>query len=353
MDFGFHCGVYSNIHKDAAVAEELGFTHGLLYDSQMLYGDVYSGLCVCATTTRKLKLGPGVSNPASRIAPTIAAAMATVNLFAPGRALLGIGTGNSTRRAMGMPATKLSELRECVEVCRGLLNNKQVMYREGERRRAIQFLYPPGTMNTKDHVPIYLSGAGPKALELAGEIGDGVILWGISDEQLIKYHLEHVRRGAEKAGKRFEDLYVLCMTACHVTKPGESLESIRAAVGYMVISGLNLIALSCRDNPDVLPPAFRDDIMGTLQAYRTPGESVEKRHLERYSEYGTSLQELHQSMATERLIKATSIVGSPQECVETIKKMQRAGVHQVAIQIGNVDQRDNLTKFAKSVIERY
>ncbi|HTY55774.1 MAG TPA: LLM class flavin-dependent oxidoreductase [Candidatus Binataceae bacterium] len=353
MDFGFHCGVYANIHKDAAFAEEHGFTHALLYDSQMLYGDVYSGLCVCATNTKKLKLGPGVTNPASRIAPTTAAAIATVNLFAPGRAVLGIGTGNSTRRAMGMPATKLSELRECVEVCRGLLNGKQVLYREADRQRMIQFLNPVGTINTKDPVPIYVSGAGPKALEMAGEIGDGVILWGISDERLIKYHLEHVRRGAAKAGKKFEDLYVVCMTACHITKPGESLDSIRAQVGYMVISGLNLIALSCRDNPEVLPAEFRADIMGTLEAYRTPGESVERRHLERYSEYGTSLQRLHESLATERLIKATSIVGSPQECVETIKKMERAGVHQVTVQIGNVDQRDNLATFAKGVIDRY
>ncbi len=353
MDFGFHCGVYSNIHKDAALAEARGFTHALLYDSQMLYGDVYAGLCVCAAHTKKLKLGTGVTNPASRIAPTTASAIATVNLFAPGRAVLGIGTGNSTRRAMGMPATKLSELRECVEVCRGLLSGEQVLYREGDRRRMIRFLNPEGALNIKDRIPIYVSGAGPKALEMAGELGDGVILWGVSDERLIKYHLEHVRRGAEKAGKKLEDLYVVCMTACHVTKPGESLESIRAAVGYMTISGLNLIALSCRDNPDVLPAEFRADIMATLEAYRTPGESIERRHLERYLEYGTSLQQLHESMATERLIKATSIVGSPRECVETIRKMERAGVHQVTVQVGNAGQRENLIAFAKNVIERY
>ncbi|MGD0075568.1 MAG: LLM class flavin-dependent oxidoreductase [Candidatus Binataceae bacterium] len=353
MDFGFHCGVYSTIHKDAAMAEERGFTHALLYDSQMIYGDVFAGLCVCATNTKKLKLGPGVTNPASRIAPATASAIATVNVFAPGRAVLGIGTGNSTRRTLGMPATKLSELRECVEVCRGLLDGKQVLYREGDRRREIRFLNPEGALNIKDRIPIYISGAGPKALELAGEIGDGVILWGISDENLIKYHLDHARRGAERAGRKFEDLYVICMTACHVTKPGESLESIRAAVGYMAISGLNLIALSVSKNPEVLPAEFRADIMGTLDAYRTPGESIERRHLERYTEYGTSLQQLHESMVTERLMKATSIVGSPQECVETIKKMERAGVHQVTVQIGNVNQRENLIGFSKAVIENY
>ena len=58
-------------------------------------------------------------------------------------------------------------------------------------------------------------------------------------------------------------------------------------------------------------------------------------------------------MATERLIKATSIVGSPRECVETIRKMERAGVHQVTVQVGNVNQRENLIAFAKNIIERY
>ncbi len=353
MDFGFHCGVYSTIHKDATVAEEHGFTHALLYDSQMLYGDVYAGLCLCATHTKKLKLGPGVTNPSSRISPTTASAMATVNLFAPGRAVLGIGTGNSTRRAMGMPAARLADLREHVEVCRGLLSGQQVVYREGDRRRTIRFLNPEGTLNTRDRIPIYVSAAGPKALELAGEIGDGVILWGVSDESLIKYHLDHVRRGAEKAGRRFEDLYVVCMTGFHVTRPGESLESVRNAVGYMAISGLNLIALSCRDNPNVLPARFRDDIMGTLEAYRTPGESVEKRHLERYLEYGASLQKLHETLATEKLIKATTITGSPEECVETIKRMEMAGVHQVTIQAGAANQRQNLLAFANNIIARY
>lgn len=180
-----------------------------------------------------------------------------------------------------------------------------------------------------------------------------MILWGVSDERLIKYHLDHVRRGAEKAGKKFEDIYVVCMTAYHPAKPGESLESVRAAIGYMVISGLNLIALSCRDNPDVLPAEFRADIMRTLDAYRTPGESIERRHLERYVEYGASLQKLHETLATEKLIKATTITGSPEQCRETIKKMERAGVHQVAIQAGTANQRENLAGFAKAIIERY
>ena len=68
---------------------------------------------------------------------------ATLNLLAPGRAIMGIGTGNTAGDA-GMPAAKLSELREHVEICRGLLDGETVPYEEQGRRRMIRFLNPTG-----------------------------------------------------------------------------------------------------------------------------------------------------------------------------------------------------------------
>jgi alkanesulfonate monooxygenase SsuD/methylene tetrahydromethanopterin reductase-like flavin-dependent oxidoreductase (luciferase family) len=65
---------------------------------------------------------------------------ATLNALAPGRVIMGIGTGNTSRRTLGMPAAKLSELRDHVRVCRGLLNGETVPYQEGTRRRDIRFL---------------------------------------------------------------------------------------------------------------------------------------------------------------------------------------------------------------------
>jgi alkanesulfonate monooxygenase SsuD/methylene tetrahydromethanopterin reductase-like flavin-dependent oxidoreductase (luciferase family) len=58
-----------------------------------------------------------------------------------------------------------------------------------------------------DPISIYVAGSGPKTLELAGEIGDG----------LLEYTLSHIQRGAERAGKRLEDIYVLVATAFHLT----------------------------------------------------------------------------------------------------------------------------------------
>jgi 5,10-methylenetetrahydromethanopterin reductase len=127
---------------------------------------------------------------------------------------MGIGTGNTARRTLGMPAAKLSELREHVDICRGLLGGQTVPYEEAGRRRMIRFLNPTGGwINLKKKVPIFVAASGPKTLELAGEIGDGVILFGAVGDSLLEYALSHVRRGAESAGKGLQDLYICVLTA--------------------------------------------------------------------------------------------------------------------------------------------
>ena len=107
-----------------ALAERKGFTHAWLYDTQMICADVC--LALCAAKTKKIKLGTNVNNPLSRIAPVTANNFATLNLLASGRAIMGIGTGNTARPTLGMPAAKLSELRENVDICRGLLGGQTV-----------------------------------------------------------------------------------------------------------------------------------------------------------------------------------------------------------------------------------
>ena len=99
-------------------------------------------LALAANDTTKIKLGTNVTNPSSRIAPVAACNFATLNVLAPGRVIMGIGTGNTSRRTLGMPAAKLGELRTHIEICRGLWNRETIPYQEGDRRRQIRFLDP-------------------------------------------------------------------------------------------------------------------------------------------------------------------------------------------------------------------
>jgi alkanesulfonate monooxygenase SsuD/methylene tetrahydromethanopterin reductase-like flavin-dependent oxidoreductase (luciferase family) len=331
MDFGIIWRASVDVRKDVAFAEAGGFTHAWLGDSQMVWADVFQCLALCANDTSKIKLGTNVTNPCSRIAPVTACNFATLNVLAPGRVIMGIGTGNTCRRTLGMPAAKLAELRTHVEVCRGLWNRATIPYQEGDRRRQIRFLDPDaGLINLRDRIPVYLAGSGPKSLELAGEIGDGVILFGVVGDSLLEYTLGHIRRGAERAGKRLQDLYIVVATAFHLTKPGESFAEVQRAVGPLVTSECNIFALSVKD-PHELPADIRGDLMTFKDAYRTPNTPIERRHLDLYSGYCVDFKPEHVPLVTDKMIKETTLTGSAEEIQVRLRKMAAAGVNQVAI----------------------
>ncbi len=347
MDFGIIFLSSVESCKEAAFAEAKGFTHAWFGDSQMVWADVYQCMALSATTTKTIKLGTNVTNPSSRIAPVTACNFATLNVLAPGRVIMGIGTGNTARRTLGMPAAKLSELRTHVEVCRELLSGATVPYQEGNRRRMIKFLNPAnGLINLRDLIPIYVAASGPKTLELAGEIGDGVILFGTVGDSLLEYTLSHIRRGAERAGKRLEDLYILVLTAFHLTKPGESLAELQQAVGPIVSSECNIFALSVKD-PHELPADIRDDLMAFKDAYRTPSAPIETSHLDLYTGYVSEFKPEHAPLVTERMIKETTLTGTPAEIRARIRKMEAMEVKQVAV-AGGVPE---ITEFATHVIQ--
>jgi alkanesulfonate monooxygenase SsuD/methylene tetrahydromethanopterin reductase-like flavin-dependent oxidoreductase (luciferase family) len=353
MDFGFVFFGDVNVTPEVVLAEKRGFTHAWLYDSQMLASDVYAALALCAANTKKIMLGPGVTNPASRIAPLTACSIASINAIAPGRAILGIGTGNTARRTLGMPAARLDVLREHVRVCRDLLAGKTTAYQEGERRRMIKFLNPSsGAINIKKRIPIYVSASGPKTLELAGEIADGVILFGAVSPSLIEFNMSHIRRGAERAGRDPKKIYVLGMTAFHMTKEGEKLETpkVRKAIGAFVTSSSNIYAFSCPDPRD-LPADLRDDITAFKTAYRTPEESIETRHLRLYSDYLQGFKKEHEPLVTEKMIRATTLTGTRDEIIEAINTMKKAGIRQVAIQPTS-DPRGTIESFAKEIMRK-
>ena len=346
MDYGVIFLSHPGCDENAVTVENMGYTHLWFGDSQMVWSDVYQCMALCARRTNTIKLGTNVTNPSSRIAPITANSFGTLNVIAPGRVILGIGTGNTARRTLGMPAARLAALRAHIDTCRGLLRGETVPYQEGDRMRKIRFLNPDsGFVNLADEIPVYIAGSGPKTLELAGEIADGVILFGTVGDGLLEYTLGHVRRGAERAGKRFEDLYILVLTAAHFVKAGESLDDVQRAVGPIVASECNIFALSVKD-PMELPEDIRHEILAFKDAYRSPTEPIEARHLDLYTNYCAELKPEHVPLITERMIKETTLTGTPDEIRERIDAMASLGVDQVAI---GADETD-ISEFATHII---
>lgn len=355
MDFGlvFQSRV-TTTPDEVAFAEEKGFTHAWLYDSQMIYSDVYVTMTLCAERTDTIKLGTGVTNPSSRIAPVTANAFASLNMLAPGRLVMAIGSGNTARRTLGMPAAKVAEVTEHVRVFRDLCHGDTTDYSEGERRRKIRFLNAGEDFyNLDDPIEILVAASGPKLLRVAGEVGDGVMLFGAVSPALIEFVMKHAREGAESVGRDPDELDVTCMTAFHLTEPGVDLESpeVKRAVGPFVASSVNIFALSNKD-PSVLPAEYRDEIVGFKDIYKVPDEPLETRHLKMYQDYLHGFREEHVELVTENLIRATTLTGTAEEIGGAIEAMRDAGVDQVAIQ-PILDVRETTEQFSRAVIDRF
>ena len=204
-------------------AEALGYDSVWVTDSQMLFSDCYAVLALAAQQTRRIRLGPGVAICGTRIPPVHVAAMATLNRIAPGRVHLGVGTGNTATRSMGQPPMRIAEYAHHLRVLRGLLRGDAVDYAQQGAPRPIKMLIREKKyMSLEPRIPLYVSAFGPRAMELAGEYGDGVVFAipprGIAPDQA----LEHCRAGAARAGRRLDESFHTCALANVVLlDPGE------------------------------------------------------------------------------------------------------------------------------------
>ena len=156
----------------AQLAEQLGYARIWLYDSPLLYPDVWMTLARIAGATRTIGLGPGVIVPSLRHVAAQAAAIATLEDLAPGRVAAAIGTGFTGRRLLGKPPLAWKHVAEYVRAVRALLHGEEPVV-EGARLR---LLHPEGFAPARPlATPILIAANGPRGLEVAREHGDGVL----------------------------------------------------------------------------------------------------------------------------------------------------------------------------------
>lgn len=120
MEFGIWLPPHIESHRIVSRADEMGYQYAHISDSHMLYADTFVALALCAERTKNIKLGQGIANGVTRIAPQMACSLGTINALAPGRAFLGIGTGYSVMTTMGHPLSGSPISRNTFALCVGL-----------------------------------------------------------------------------------------------------------------------------------------------------------------------------------------------------------------------------------------
>src|SRR5258707_2564789 len=118
----------------AKLAEQYGFSHVWTFDSHILWQEPYVIYSQILAETRRVKVGPFVTNPATRDWTVTASVFATLNEMYGNRTVVGIGRGDSAERVTNGKPTTLAELREAIHVIPELGNARDLEHHRPELR---------------------------------------------------------------------------------------------------------------------------------------------------------------------------------------------------------------------------
>lgn len=321
------------------VAEECGFETVYIGDSQMIRNDVYVCLTACAIATKRVRLGPGVTNPITRHPAVTVNAVMSLNMVSDGRAVLGIGAGDSAVRTAGLFPARMAQLRERVEFMHALLAGKQVEAlpaAERDDRKVWARETRVQVIGTEQwgKVPIEIAVMHPKAAEMTGEVADGVIVDGHmgGNAEGCAATIAAASRGARRAGKDPASL--------------RFISAIDAAIDDDRTVALNQVRPTAARNiarkpwlPKTLGVDHADVVKKVTEAYKF------YEHLD--------LTAKHRELIPDEVAQKCTIAGTPQDCIDKARELKAAGVTDIAMFITSQDQaasRHTLERFARDVI---
>jgi probable F420-dependent oxidoreductase len=327
MDIGvvFQCDPpASEVVRLAKQAETLGFSHVWTFDSHLLWEEPFVIYSQILAQTSRVKVGPMVTNPGTRDWTVTASLFATLNEMFGNRTVCGIGRGDSALRTLGYKPTTIAELRECVTLIRELAHGREADY----KGRPVHFPW------VKDgELEMWIAAYGPRALALAGEVGDGYILQ-LADPDIAAWMIKSVRAAAEKAGRDPASITFCVAAPAYV---GDDLAHQRDQTrwfGGMVGNHVADIVTRYGESGAV-PQALTDYIRGR-QGYD-------------YSEHGRA-GNTHTDFVPDEIVDRFCLLGPVEAHLEKLQQLRDLGVDQFALYLQHDDKENTLQAYGEKII---
>ncbi len=281
------CGLVPgpDIVEQARLAESLGYERAWTFDSPALYGDVFIALARIAEQTERIGVGTAVLVPSTRNVLTAASSIASIEQLAPGRLDIAIGTGFTARALFGKKPLSWKTMRSWIGQLRGLLRGEQVEV-DGHVTQMIHpaRCAPPRPME----VPILVAANGPKGLEVARELGDGIMCInapqpGFERCALLTYGTVMEEGESFDTARVFDAIAPGIAVAYHGTwqaageavdnLPGgkewrEEIEALPEAVRHLAVHEGHMVELSELDRRHVSPALGAMTFSGTRETLR-------------------------------------------------------------------------------------
>jgi len=331
MDFGVVVQINppaTRVVSLARLAEDHGFDYFWTYDSHVLWLEPYVVHSQILSQTAQIKVGPMVTNPATRDATVTASTFATLNSMFGNRTICGIGRGDSAVRVTNGKPTTLKQLREATHIIRELANSRSVEI-EGS---TIRF---PWSRNSQ--LDVWVAAYGPLALKAAGEVGDGFILQ-CADVDIATWMISTVRKAAANAGRDPDSLSFCVAGPMYVTDGTE--ESYRHALdqcrwfGGMVGNHVaDIVAKYGADSE--IPKALTDYIAG-----RTGYD---------YNSHGRAGND-HVDFVPDEIVRRFCLIGTPEQHIAKLERLKAAGMTQFAGYLDHDNKEETLRLYGEHII---
>jgi probable F420-dependent oxidoreductase len=333
MDFGVVLQTNPPAWRTVALAkqaEEHGFDYVWTFDSHLLWQEPYVIYSQILAETRRVIVGPMVTNPATRDWTVTASVFATLNEMYGNRTVVGMGRGDSAVRVLnGRPST-LQEVRDATHVIRELGNCRPVEHNGS----TLQFPWA-----RTSELEVWIAAYGPLALKTAGEAGDGFILQ-LADVDVAKWMISRVKEAAEKAGRDPEKL-TFCVAAPAYVGAEDEIDHMRSQTrwfGGMVGNHIADIVSKygeASEGNEGFPQVLVDYIKGrTGYDYNTHGKADND----------------HVDFVPDEIVDRFCILGTPEQHVEKLKALHEIGVDQFSVYLQHDNKEETMRVYGESIM---
>jgi probable F420-dependent oxidoreductase len=315
----------SRIIDLARRAETYGFTYVWTFDSHILWEEPYVIYSKILDETRKVIVGPMVTNPATRDITVTASVFATLNEMYGNRTVIGIGRGDSAVRVTNGKPVSVAELRQAVLDIKGLVNGEAVEYKGNNIRL-------PWAASSRSGV--WVAAYGPKVLALTGEVGDGFILQ-LADPSIAEWTIKAVRDAAAAAGRNPDDIHICVAAPAYVTDDVAHARDQLRWFGGMVGNHVADIVARYGENGGAVPTALT--------------EYIKNRQGYDYNEHGRA-GNTHTDFVPDDVIDRFCIIGPVEEHIRRLEELKALGVDQFALYLQHDDKDHTMAEYGEKVI---
>ncbi len=310
----------------AQQAEEAGFDYVWTFDSHVLWKEGFSMLGVIGANTKRVKLGPLVTNPGPRSVDLAASLFATLNIISEGRMVCGMGRGDSSRRMMGKPPTTIKRMMQYSKDLKTLAEGGTVKVDHVD-------VHLPWA-NPDYKLPMWLAGYGPKVLRACAELADGIVLQ-IAEPSLITWFIEQVNAGAKEFGRDPSEIQYMAAAPVFVS---DDLDKCREQCRWFPGMVGNHIADLIKNNSIGVPENLLKAIDG-----RTGYDY--KKHADKDSD--------HLGWVTPDVVDSFSVLGPAERQIQKLKELEAVGLHQFVIYLMCEEEEKIVETYANEIIPAF